>query len=170
VILGPVMVSIGLVECGNLAYGVFVQCVIEIVMLFDVIVTVAVMVAGLGDKVEWLEWCRRLTELIAQRRGVCEEMLLLLMCRWNVRVVVRIGSHGVVRGGMLNGWLTLENEDVPLPFLIYQCAIRDPQPHADALHVVLTGCRSSFRKRHGERGFVDIPRSMGARCLSEHAG
>jgi hypothetical protein len=88
-------------------------------MLFDVIVTVAVMVAGLGDKVEWLEWCRRLTELIAQRRGVCEEMLLLLMCRWNVRVVVRIGSHGVVRGGMLSGWLTLENEDVSLPFLIY---------------------------------------------------
>ena len=61
-------------------------------VLFDVVV----MVVGFGDEMEWLERCRWVTELIAQRRGVCEEMLLLLMRRRDVRVVLRVGSHGVV--------------------------------------------------------------------------
>lgn len=86
---------------------------------------------------------------------------MLLMRRRNVRVVVRIGSHGVIRGRVMSEWLNLENQNAPLLFLICQCAICGAQPHADALHLLLTDCDSSFHKRYGERGFADIPRSMG---------
>jgi hypothetical protein len=71
------------------------QCILEVVVLFELAVTVVVV--GFRDEVERLEGCRWLTESIAQRGCMREQMLLLLMRCWYVRVVVRVGSHDVVQ-------------------------------------------------------------------------
>lgn len=62
-----------------------------------------------------------------------KQMLLLLMRCWNVRAVVRVGGHVVVKENVPSGRSTHGNIRTLLLLLISQRTFSVAQPHADSL-------------------------------------